>query len=80
MRPTMWMSTFTGFATGRVIKYDVAGFTPDEKYLIADFGGRFGPGGACSESKTELAASGLANLDRLMRPLLLYRGHNSSGF
>ena len=39
MRPTMWTSTYTGFATGRVIKYDVAGHTPDEKYLIADFGG-----------------------------------------
>jgi hypothetical protein len=39
MRPTMWVATYAGFATGRVIKYDVAGQTPDEKYLIADFGG-----------------------------------------
>jgi len=39
MRPAMWMSSYAGFATGRVIKYDVAGHTPDEKYLIADFGG-----------------------------------------
>ncbi len=39
MRPTMWVATYEGFGTGRVIKYDVAGHTPDEKYLIADFGG-----------------------------------------
>jgi hypothetical protein len=35
----MWISTFVGFAKGRVIMYNAAGRTPDEKYLIADFGG-----------------------------------------
>jgi hypothetical protein len=38
MRPTMWIATYAGFATGRVIKYDVDGCISDEKYLIADFG------------------------------------------
>lgn len=39
MRPTMWIATYAGFATGRVIKYNVDGRVPGEKYLIADFGG-----------------------------------------
>jgi len=39
MRPTMWIATYQGFATGREIKYEVNGRTPGEKVLIADFGG-----------------------------------------
>jgi len=39
IRPIMWVSTYAGYANGRVIEYDVAGHTPNEKHLIADFGG-----------------------------------------
>jgi hypothetical protein len=39
MRATMWVATYRGYATGRVIKYEVNGRAPGEKVLIADFGG-----------------------------------------
>lgn len=38
MRPCMWQATYRGFATGRVIKYEVDGRSPGDKTLIADFG------------------------------------------
>ena len=39
MRPRMWIATYQGFATGRVIQYEVGECTPGDKVLIADFGG-----------------------------------------
>ncbi|PYU27186.1 MAG: hypothetical protein DMG30_00090 [Acidobacteria bacterium] len=38
MRPTAWIATYKGFATGRMIKYEVQGVAPADKILIADFG------------------------------------------
>jgi len=68
MRPTMWVATYTGFATGRVIKYDIVRRTSNDKYLIADFGGPSSPKWRVLHIKNGIVAGGPVVLDRPMLP------------